>query len=125
MQQRETFNFLHKWSRNFIKGLGCKIHQNVKPFYIFITGRAVVGKSHLIKTMYTLLHKVLICKGGELEKPRVLLLAPTRVAAINLNEITIHSSLGINVGGNLYSLSQKHRAAWRKKISKVRLIVID
>ena len=75
--------------------------------------------------MYTLLHKVLIYKGGELEKPRILLLAPTRVAAINLNETTIHSSLGINVGGKLYPLSQQHRAAWRKKFSEVRLIVID
>ena len=69
----------------FIKSLGCKIHQKVKPFYVFITGGAEVGKSHLIKTVYMSLSKVLMYKGGELDKPRILLLAPTGVAAININ----------------------------------------
>ena len=87
MQQREIFDFVHKWSKYFIKSLGCKIHRNVKPFYIYITGGAGVGKSHLIKTIYMLLSKVLIYKGGELEKPRILLLAPTGVAEININGI--------------------------------------
>ena len=91
MQQRELFNFVHKWSRDFIKSLCCKIHQNVKPFLIFITGGARVGKSHLIKTTYMSLSKVLINKGGELEKPRILLLVPTGVAPININGANIHS----------------------------------
>ena len=95
MQQREIFNFVHKWSRDFIKSLGCKIHQNVKLFYVFITGGAGVGKSHMIKTIYMSLSKVLMYKGGELDKPRILLLAPTGVAAININATTIHSGLGI------------------------------
>ena len=103
MKQREFFNFVHKWSRDFIKSLGCKIHQNVKLFYVFITGGAGVGKSHMIKTIYMSLSKVLMYKGGELDKPRILLLAPTGVAAININGTTIHSGLGINVGGKLYS----------------------
>ena len=102
MQQREMFNFVHKWSRDFIKSLGYKIHQNVKPFYIFTTGGAGVGKSHLIKTIYISCSKVLIYEGGELRKPRTLLLVPTGVAAININGITVHSGLRINVGGNLY-----------------------
>ena len=71
------------------------------------------------------LSKVLIYKGGELEKPRILLLAPTGVAAININGTTIHSGLGINVGGKLYPLSEQHRAALRNKLSEVRLIIID
>ena len=71
------------------------------------------------------LSKVLMYKGGELDKPRILLLAPTGVAAININGTTIHSGLGINVGGKLYPLSEQHCAALRNKLSKVRLIVID
>ena len=63
--------------RDFIESLDCKIHQNVKPFYIFITGRARVGKSHLIKTIYMSLSKVLTYTGGKLEKPRIFLLAPS------------------------------------------------
>ena len=125
MQQREIFNFVHKWSRDFIKSLGCKIHQNVKLFYVFITGGAGVGKSHMIKTIYMSLSKVLMYKCGELDKPRILLLAPTGVAAVNINGTTIRSGLEINVGGKLYPLSEQHRAALRNKLSEVRLIIID
>ena len=32
MQQIEIFHFVHKWSGDLIKSLGCIIHQNVKPF---------------------------------------------------------------------------------------------
>ena len=49
----------------------------------------------MIKTIYMSLSKVLMYKGGELDKPRILLLAPTGVAAININATTIHSGLGI------------------------------
>ena len=69
--------------------------------------------------------KVLIYKGSELEKPRILLLTPTGVAVINRNGTTIHSGLEINVGGKLYPLSEQHRAALRNKLSEVRLIIID
>ena len=49
--QREVFNYVHKWSRDYIKSLGCKIKQNIKQFYLFITGGAGVGKSDLLKTI--------------------------------------------------------------------------
>ena len=106
MQQRRISNFVHKWSRDFIKSLGSIIHQDVKRFYIFITGRAGVRKSRLIKAIYMSLRKVEIYKGGELEKPKILLLAPAGVAAININGTTIHSGLGINVRGTLYPLRE-------------------
>ena len=119
MQQREIFNSVHKWSRDFIKSLRCKIYQNVKLFYIFITGGLGVGTFHLIKTIYMSLSKVLIYKGSELEKPRSLLLAPTRVAAININSTTIHSGLGINVGVKLYPLSEQHHATLKINYQKL------
>ena len=108
--------------RDFIKSLDCKIHQNVKPFYIFITGGARVGKSHLIKTIYLLLSKVLIYTDGELEKLRILLLTPTWVAATNINGIIIPSGLGINVGCKLYPLREQHRAVLRNKLSEDKII---
>ena len=125
MQQREIFNFVHKWFEDSFKSLVCKINQNVKPFYIFIMGGAEVGKSHLKKSISILLNKVLIYKGGELEQPRILLLTPTGVAAININGTTIHSGFGINVEGELYPLSEQQRAALRNKLSDIRLIIKD
>ena len=45
------------------------------------------------------LNKVMMYKGGDPEKPRILLLAPTGVAAVHINGTTIHAGLQINVGG--------------------------
>ena len=42
------------------------------------------------------LTEVLMYKGGDPEKPRILPLAPT------VNGTTIHSDLGINIGSKLY-----------------------
>ena len=35
MKQREVFNFMHKWSRDYIKSLHCKLIKKVKSFHIF------------------------------------------------------------------------------------------
>ena len=48
-------------------------------------------------------------KGGDPEKPRMLILAPTGVAAINIDGTTIHTALGINVGYKLYPLNDSQR----------------
>ena len=62
-------------------------------------------------------------KGRYPEKPGILLLTPTGVAAININKITFHSGLRINVGSKLYSLIDRQHAALRKKT--IRLISRD
>ena len=125
MKQREVFNFKHKWSRDYIKSLRFKVIKKVKSFHIFITGCAGVGKSHLISTIFLSLNKVLGYKGGNADKPRILLFAPTGVVAIKINGTTIHSGLRINVGSKLYPLNDQQCAALRNKLSEVRLITID
>ena len=120
MKQKEVFNSIHKWSRDYIKSLRCKVIRKVKSFHIFITGGAGVGKSHLRKTILLSLNKVQGYKGGDADKPRIFFLAPTGVAAININGATIHSGLGINVESKLYPLNDQQRAALRNKLSEVR-----
>ena len=51
MKQREVFDLIHKWSRDYIKSLRCKVIKKVKLFHIFITGGAGFRKFHLIKTI--------------------------------------------------------------------------
>ena len=99
--------------------------KKVKFFHIFIPDSAGIGKSHLIKAIFLSLYKALGYKGGDVDKPRLLLLAPTGVAAINITGTTIHSGLGSNAGNKLYPLNDQQRAALRNKFSEVRLIIID
>ena len=59
------------------------------------------------ETIFLSLKKVLGYKGGDADKPRILLLAPTGIAAININGTKIHSGLGMNVGSSLYPLNDQ------------------
>ena len=68
--------------------------KKVMPFHIFLTGGGGVGKSHLMKTIYVSIDKVLRYKGGNPEIPRILLLAPAEVAAVNIDGTAIHTALG-------------------------------
>ena len=63
--------------------------------------------------------------GGDPEKPRILLLAPTGAAAININGTKIHSSLGIDFGSKLFQFNDRQRQPLRNNFSEVRLIIID
>ena len=124
-KQRKLFEVIHKWSRDYMKNLSSKTIKNIKPFHIFLTGGAGVGKSHLIKTIYMSISKVLMYKGGHPEKPRILLLAPTGVAAINIDGTTIHNALRITAGSKLYPLNDRQRGMLQNKLAEVKFIIID
>ena len=68
---------------------------DVDPIYLFISGGAGAGKSHLIKSVYQTVLKTFKHGPSNPDLPYVLLLAPTGVAAINIGGCVINSSLGI------------------------------
>ena len=98
VNQRMIFEVINKWSRDHTKNLGSLCPTVVQPTYLFVTGDGGCGKSHLAKTVYQALTKTLSYRAGEPDKPRVLVLAPTGVAAVNVSGNTLHSGLGIPVG---------------------------
>lgn len=101
--------------------------EEVKPIYLFITGGAGAGKSHLIKTIYHTAAKTFrhACKNPEL--PTVLLMAPTGVSAININGTTINTALAIpqQTSDNLPAMSDQKKTQLRLSFSELKLIIID
>ena len=80
----------------------------IQPLYLSITGGAGVVKLFLTKIQS--LTKTFSYKISFSDKPKVLLLAPTGVAAVTTDETTIYSALHITVGyfgKNLPDLSNK------------------
>ena len=102
-----------------------KTIQILSPFHLFIPGGGGVGKSHLIKTIYMSLSKVMMYKGVDLEKPRILLLAPTGVATVHINGTKIHTGHQINFGGKMFPLNDRQQAVLRNKLSDVKIIIFD
>ena len=110
--------------RDFIKNLSSKVPRNIEPFHIFLTGGGGVGKSHLLTTIYHSLSKLLMYRGGEPTKERILVLAPTGVASINVNGTTIHTGLIIPTT-EFFSLSGSSKSNLQKKLARVEVIMID
>ena len=93
--------------------------------HLFVTGNAGTGKSHLVKTIYHSLTKTFSYRANSLDKPKVLLIAPTGVAAININGTTMHTALGLPLGKKYTQLSHKKLSNLRNVLSEVRVIIID
>ena len=127
-KQREIFNVINRWARQTVQNRSSDNPLKIPPLRLFITGNAGTGKSFLIKTLYSSVSKTLNFRTSSVEKPKVLLLAPTGVAAINISGTTIHSGLGIPVecrGMHVPKLSDKKRCALRVKYEELKMIIID
>ena len=96
-KQREIFDMIQSWTKTSIKIKSMPDAQPLEPLHIFSTGNAACGKSFLMKVLYQPLTKFLSYGNVSLDKPKVLLMAPTGVAAINIDGITIHTTLNIPI----------------------------
>ena len=127
-KQREVFNSVNCWARKTVMNYSVEHAIELMPLQLFITGGAGTGKSHLIKTIDASLNKTLNYKSQNLDTPKVLKMAPTGVAASNIDGSTIHSSLGIPVNCQamqIPKLSNKRRSELRLKYEDLKVIIID
>ena len=122
-RQREIFDVVLTWGKTFVQNLKLDEGSKIEPLHIFLTGNGGCGKSFLVKCMYEALNKLLSYKGDN-SKAKVMLLAPTGVAAININGTTIHTGLGIPCT-NFHQLSDRQRTNLRIKLENVSAIFID
>ena len=67
---------------------------NEPPVYLFITGNAGTGKSHLVKLLIEAVKIIKITPGNDIKKPPLLTMAPTANAAFIIGGRTIDSCLG-------------------------------
>ena len=65
---------------------------------------------------YNAISKTLLYCCKDPEKPRVLLLGPTEISAVNIGGTTTLSALGIKYGTKLLDLNDKSKAALRNRL---------
>ncbi|XP_071944760.1 uncharacterized protein [Antedon mediterranea] len=120
-KQQKVFYEIRQWYLNKVNG------KQPEPFHVFITGGAGVGKSHLVKCIYNEGTRIL---GKMMQNPddvSILKVAPTGIAAYNINGKTIHSALSIpiNVSFPYQPLGEEKITQLRNRLGQLQLLIID
>jgi ATP-dependent DNA helicase PIF1 len=89
--------------------------QGKHPYY-FLTGPAGTGKSYMLELITTYLNN---------SHKSYLLMAPTGVAAQNINGKTIHSELQIKPGSNNFISLALEDAENRMRLREIKVLIID
>jgi hypothetical protein len=99
----------------------------VEPIHVFVTGGGGAGKLHLIKAIYHTVTKTFRHAPLNPELPSVLLMAPTGVAAININGTTVNTAPAIprECGNNVPAMSDQRRTQMRLSLAEFKLVIID
>jgi len=99
------------------------------PLFDFISGQAGVGKSKLIQAIFHGINNYFnYIDNSEPDNPRILLTAPTGLAAFNFEGFTLHSAFGLPVNQNnddMLELSKDALNSYYSKYKKLKLLIID
>ncbi|XP_078349889.1 uncharacterized protein LOC144634728 [Oculina patagonica] len=100
-----------------------------EPFYLFLSGGAGVGKSHLTKVMFQAVYKYLNTRAGDdFHQIKAVLVAPTGKAAYNIQGNTIHTALRVPANQSLKiykKLDASRLNSLRCKFAGLKIIFID
>jgi len=123
-KQRQVVEYHRRWCKNVV--LSFQTHQPTPtPYRLFLSGPGGVGKSHVISLIHHDTVKLLRLSCQFEPDILVLLTAPTGIAAMNINGMTIHSALLLGTSKtSFHALSQEKRNALRQKLSKLKLLII-
>ena len=94
------------------------------PFYIYCTGGAGVGKSHLINAVVQMANRELRQPGDNPDDAIVIITAPTGTAAYNVSGCTLHSTFMMSAKSS-DKLSAERLTMLRNKYHKLVLVIID
>nr|XP_054593309.1 uncharacterized protein LOC107395497 [Nothobranchius furzeri] len=120
-QQSNVFYKIRQWCLDKVNG------HNPSPFYVFISGGAGTGKSHLVKAVSYETTRILSRLSNYPEYIHVLLTAPTGVAALNINATTIHNSfaIGNNISLPYQPLREEKINTLRATLKHLQILIID
>ena len=91
-KQRQIVNFHRRWCKDAVMAM--KKGEAIKPYRVFLSGPGGVCKSYVISLIRRDTVKLLLLsRQMEPEDVIVLLIAPTGVAAFNIQGMTLHSAL--------------------------------
>lgn len=94
-----------------------------EPLRIIIMGTAGTGKSYLIKAVRQSLQY--LAREHAVNQSPVVVLAPTGVAAFNIDGRTIHSALLLPLGSKAVDLSHEKIKTLQAKLDGVRYVIVD
>ena len=97
-KQRKLFSKVQSWAKKYVQNKSRADPLEREPLHIFFTGNAGCGKTFIMRVTYQSLTKTLSYGIRLVDKPKALLMAPTGVAAINIDGTTIHIAFNIPVG---------------------------
>ncbi|XP_057310673.1 uncharacterized protein LOC130648634 [Hydractinia symbiolongicarpus] len=125
--QHKVFLESYSWAKQFVKNKLAMKNVKIEPVRLFITGGAGTGKLHLVRTIHQAWEKLFNIVSNDIEKIKVLLIAPTGVAAININGTTINSALRIPPcqSNTLPKLSALKKSTLRNKYLQLFAVIID
>ena len=119
------------YHRRWCKDVVLSLHTNQPlippPYRLFLSGPGGVGKSHVISLInYDTIKFLRLSRQFESEDILVLLTAPTGIAAMNINGMTIHSALLLGTSKTSFqALSQEKLNTLRLKLCNLKLLIID
>ena len=126
-KQRQVVDYHRRWCKQVVLSLQTNQPSLAPPYRLFLSGPGGVGKSHVISLIHHDTIKLLrLSRQFEPEDILVLLTAPTGIAAMNINGMTIHSALLPGTSKNSFqALSQEKLNTLRLKLSNLKLLIID
>ena len=128
-EYRETVRSLNVEQLKFFYHVLHLVKTTNEPFYLFLSGGAGVGKSHLTKVLFQAVYKYLNTRAGDdFHQIKAILVAPTGKAAYNIQGSTIHTALSVPANQSLKvykKLDASRLNSLRCKFAGLKIIFID
>ena len=98
---------------------------DIDPPRVILHGGGGVGKTSVINTIAKWAEKILRKPGDNPMKPKVILLAPTGMAASLIRGTTLQTGLNLKFGTKYVKLSDSKREEFRVMFEELQLVIID